>query len=98
MQVLEGKVPKGQVSPSSDFCLPNTSLLTSIETARVMGFATTSALSRARKDGRLPFRMFKLPGRRGWFAFTSDVRSWLEVVVETHLGDPAHIPRQEAHG
>jgi hypothetical protein len=86
-------VAKGQASPSSDFCLPNTGLLTSIETARVMGFATTAALSRARKEGRLPFRMFRLPGRRGWFALTSDVRTWLEAVVEIHLGDPDAQPQ-----
>lgn len=48
------------------------------ETARVMGFSSTEALAKARLAGRLPIEMFKLPGRRGWFASTASVRAWLE--------------------
>jgi hypothetical protein len=42
-------------------------MLTGAETARVMGFPTTDALYKARRAGRLPIEMFRLPDRRGWF-------------------------------
>jgi hypothetical protein len=47
------------------------------EVARVMGFRNVSALNKARVAGRLPFRMFEIPGRRGFFAATDAVRTWL---------------------
>lgn len=58
--------------------LPRTPVLTGAETARVMGYPTTDALYKARQAGRLPIEMFRLPGRRGWFAATPSVKAWLE--------------------
>lgn len=66
--------------------LPRTPLMSASETARVMGFSSTEALAKARLAGRLPIEMFKLPGRRGWFASTESVRAWLEHT----LVDPSH--------
>lgn len=64
--------------PLLDLYLPRTPLMSASETARVMGFSSTEALAKARLAGRLPIEMFKLPGRRGWFASTASVRAWLE--------------------
>lgn len=71
------------VHASSDFSryLPEKPILTSAETARLMGFPTGDALGKARLAGRLPIQMFRLPGRRGWFAATHAVRAWLEASV-----------------
>lgn len=89
---------KSRVSPTADFSLPDRGLLTSTQTARVLGFETTGALSRARQQGRLPFQMFQLPGRRGWFALTSDVRAWVDAVVEAHVANRDRLENQGAHG
>lgn len=70
------KGPK--VALNLELYLPRTPVLTGAETARVMGFPTTDALYKARQAGRLPIEMFRLPGRRGWFAATPAVRAWLE--------------------
>jgi hypothetical protein len=61
--------------------LPRTPVLNGAETARVMGFPTTEALYKARQAGRLPIELFRLPGRRGWFAATPAVREWLHGVM-----------------
>lgn len=70
-------------SAGLELYLPRTPLMSAAETARVMGFASTEALAKARQTGRLPVEMFKLPGRRGWFASTATVRSWLEQTLRT---------------
>lgn len=69
----------GSVAPINlDLYLPRTPVLSGPETARIMGFPTTEALYKARQAGRLPIELFRLPGRRGWFAATPAVRAWLE--------------------
>jgi len=68
--------------------LPRTPLMSAAETARVMGFTSTEALAKARLTGRLPIDMFKLPGRRGWFASTTSVRAWLERTLEMPTEEP----------
>jgi hypothetical protein len=64
-----------------DLYLPRTPVLSGAETARLLGFPTTEALYKARQAGRLPISMFRLPGRRGWFASTPAVREWLQAVI-----------------
>lgn len=61
-----------------DLYLPRTPVLSGPDTARIMGFPTTEALYKARQAGRLPIELFRLPGRRGWFAATPAVKAWLE--------------------
>ena len=87
---------KDRVSARTELYLPNTALLSSTATARAMGFESTSALSRARLEGRLPITMFQVPGRRGWFAATSEVRSWLELILPTSRRSPTDaLPARE---
>jgi hypothetical protein len=72
------------IDPSSanlDAYLPQTPLLTATETARLLGYPSTSALAKARQTGRLPIAMFQLPGRRGWFAATQTVKALLESLI-----------------
>jgi hypothetical protein len=64
-----------------DSYLPRVPILTAAETARVLGYPSTGALAKARQSGRLPIEMFQVPGRRGWFAATSVVRTWLKTVM-----------------
>lgn len=65
-----------------DRYLPRVPLLSAAETARVLGYPSTGALAKARQSGRLPFEMFQVPGRRGWFASTAVVRAWLQAVMK----------------
>jgi hypothetical protein len=69
-----------------DSYLPRVPILTAAETARVLGYPSTGALAKARQTGRLPIEMFQVPGRRGWFAATSVVRAWLQVVMSGGQG------------
>lgn len=59
-------------------------LLDAASTAKALGFKTQEALRQARRDGRLPISMFRLPGRRGWWASTEAVVSWLDAQIEPH--------------
>jgi hypothetical protein len=43
-----------------------------------LGFNTYAAFHRSQQREELGVHVFKLPGRRGWFAFTNDVVKWLE--------------------
>ena len=61
--------------------LPDSPIVSAADAARLMGFPTREALGKARLAGRLEIEMFKLPGRRGWFAATAQVREWLEASV-----------------
>jgi hypothetical protein len=66
-----------------DSYLPRVPLLSAAETARLLGYPSTSALAKARQTGRLPIQMFQVPGRRGWFAATAVVRAWLQDVTSS---------------
>ena len=43
-----------------------------------LGFKTYSSFYRSQQLGELGVHVFKLSGRRGWFAFTNEVVNWLE--------------------
>ena len=43
-----------------------------------LGFKTYPAFHRINSLGELGVHVFKLTGRRGWFALTEDVAKWLE--------------------
>lgn len=57
--------------------IPNSPILSALDTARLMGFPTREALAKARRTGRLAIEMFQIPGRRGWFARREEVCGWL---------------------
>lgn len=46
--------------------------------AKLLGFKTYSSFYRARAKGQLPIKIFDIAGRRGPFARTQDIASWLE--------------------
>lgn len=43
-----------------------------------LGYKTYPAFYRSQQHGELGVHVFKLPGRRGWFALTVDVAKWLK--------------------
>lgn len=53
-------------------------LLDSRALCRVLHFRTPNALNVAHAQGRLPFAVFNIEGRRGLFAQTLDVARWVE--------------------
>lgn len=45
---------------------------------RVTGYQSASAARSARLRGNFPIRVFRIPGRKGFYAKTGDVANWLE--------------------
>lgn len=52
-------------------------LLTGSKLVDVLGYPTPEAFWQARRCGRLQVRTFRIEGRRGIFALTTDVATWL---------------------
>lgn len=46
-------------------------------------FASDRSFRRSATKGALPVSVFRVPGRRGWFARTQDVASWLAAAGRT---------------
>jgi hypothetical protein len=43
-----------------------------------LGFKTYAAFHRSKQRREIGVNVFILPGRRGWFALTTDIANWLE--------------------
>lgn len=71
--------PSNAVSGVSDAWLTQTygALIQVKDLSRLLGFKSAASLRRARSTGRLPIRLFKMAGRRGWFAYAGDVGVFL---------------------
>lgn len=54
-----------------------------------LGFKSATAFCRAVRAGRLPIRLFDMPGRRGRFALATDVAEWLVKRREAGYDDQA---------
>lgn len=52
-----------------------------------LGFKTYSAFHRGQQRGEITVNIFKLPGRRGWFALTNDLAAWLVSQAEGGRND-----------
>ena len=52
-------------------------LLSSTALWRTLGFPSSAAFRQAKARGELNVKVFKIPRRRGTFAFTRDVAQWL---------------------
>lgn len=64
-----------------------------------LGFKTYAAFHRSRQLGTVGVKVFALPGRRGWFALTTDVAAWLEAHVgETGTNLQSETVRSVANG
>lgn len=79
--------PPGRLPPGAELFIPRTPILSAGEAARLMGFPSSEALTKARQSGRLPIPMFQIPGRRGWFAATHLVKAWLEQTLAPQDGN-----------
>lgn len=42
-----------------------------------LGFKSYAAFHRSKQRGEIGVRVFTLPGRRGWFALTTEIAEWL---------------------
>jgi len=67
----------------SDVWLAKTygSLIQATDLAKVLGFSSAASLTEAHSAGRLPIPLFKMAGRRGWFAYAGDVGAFLRARV-----------------
>lgn len=52
-------------------------VLSAAQTAQVLGYRSTATLAKARSRGQLPIQMFPLPHRRGLFANTVEIATWI---------------------
>lgn len=50
---------------------------------RALGFSTYAGFYRAQKAGELGVRVFRMPGRRGFFCLTTDVAQWVEICANS---------------
>jgi hypothetical protein len=58
-------------------------LLTGMPLAKALGYRSTAAMRFALAHRRLPIRVFQIAGRRGNYAFTNDVATWLLSLGQT---------------
>ncbi len=59
---------------------PAVGLLCGEPLRNALGFSSAEAFRTAVHSGRLPVPVFKIPGRQGWFARSTDVASWLRTL------------------
>jgi len=53
-----------------------------------LGFNTFAAFFKAHEKGSLGVRVFRIDGRRGWFAFRADIEKWhIALKATTHTQD-----------
>ncbi len=64
-------------------------LIGGMDLAKVLGFRNQPAFRQAVYRGRIPIRLFSIPGRRGKFAMTTDVDAWLTELQDVST-DPEH--------
>jgi len=57
-------------------------ILNSSDAAKLLGYRNREALRQARLGRRLPIPMFQISDRRGWFAATTIVASWIESTIQ----------------
>lgn len=53
-------------------------LLTGQDLYSAIGYKTYSAFHRGQQRGEIGVHVFRIAGRRGWFALTVDIAKWLE--------------------
>lgn len=73
----------GSQEDLSDVWLARTygSLIPVRDLAKVLGFNSAASLREAHSAGRLQIPLFKMTGRRGWFAYAGDVGAFLRARV-----------------
>lgn len=52
-------------------------ILSLAELGEVLRFPSHQATCKARRQGRIPIRMFHVPHRRGWFATAAEVATYM---------------------
>lgn len=61
-------------------------LLTLSDLVDELRFSSHQAVAKARRSGRVPFRTFKVPHRRGWHAAAPDVAAYLASLLANEEG------------
>lgn len=82
----------GSQEDLSDVWLARTygSLIHVRDLAKVLGFSSAASLREAHSAGRLQIPLFKMTGRRGWFAYAGDVGAFLRSrVAYSHAKEEA---------
>jgi len=68
-------------------------VLTSQEISKILGFSTVHALRQAVLKGRLEIPLFRMAGKRGRFALTKEIASYVvsqRMALETSDGKKTH--------
>lgn len=59
-------------------------LIGSAALVKALAFPSPAAFRQAIHRGKLPVRVFRIPGRKGQFALTTEVAAWLLSVAALH--------------
>ena len=51
---------------------------------KLLGYSSADAFRQAKARSRLPVEVFDIPHRKGKFAFTADIASWLVTLKGAH--------------
>jgi hypothetical protein len=55
-------------------------LIGGVDLVKILGFRTSSAFSKSLRERRIGIDIFDIPGRKGKFAYSEDVATWLSQV------------------
>ncbi len=61
----------------SDLVATHGELVGGVSLYRLLGFRSAASFRDSHRRGRTPIPVFQIPGRRGHFALTRDVATWL---------------------
>lgn len=76
--------PRGLVQLRSTLEASHGPLMDNTQLREALGYRTQSAFDRAVKRGQIRVRIFRIPGRKGWFALAADVAVWIWTAREQH--------------
>ncbi len=55
-------------------------LIGGVDLVKVLGFRTSSAFNKSLREHRIGVDIFDIPGRKGKFAYSEDVATWIRQV------------------
>lgn len=62
------------------------------DVAPLLGYRSARAFARAAEAGFLPVPIFRMAGRRGWFARTRELAAWLSGSERRRPAEPKGVP------
>ncbi|MBS0212562.1 MAG: hypothetical protein JSR26_05190 [Proteobacteria bacterium] len=80
--------PAAICSPGTTLLERHGELMDAVALMAFFKFANARSFRRSAGSGALPVSVFRIPGRKGWFARTADVVLWIARQGGGHEGHP----------